>query len=173
MAGITVDDRAFLSSLTAALKQLDRDGEAILHDVGAQVVDKAKSLAPRLKTPDPRYTPGHLAASIGMEAGRDAQGPWIDVGTKAEYALFVEYGTFKDRPQPFMRPAQGLAARAIRSSGGRGRLTGTRARLFKTRAAKRTIIRRALGSGQITGAEARGLSRQVSSTFRFRARRRR
>lgn len=37
--------------------------------------------------------PGHLRDSIGVRAGRDGEGPYVDVHATADYALPVELGS--------------------------------------------------------------------------------
>lgn len=173
MAQISLDDRAFRASFQQAVNDMNREGEQVLLDTGRVVVERARELAPKDKRLDPRFPPGELALSIEALPGRTAQGPFVDVGTRKRYALFVEYGTYKDRAQPFLRPALGLAANAIRSASIGTRKQSPRARAFAVRASKRTLIRRALQKRQINATQARQLSRQISSTFRFRARRKR
>ncbi len=48
---------------------------------------------------------GRLSNSITHEMGVDADGPYSDVGTNVEYALFVELGTSRAAAQPYLRPA--------------------------------------------------------------------
>lgn len=56
-----------------------------------------------------RYCPvdtGRLRSSIRSSGVReDGKGLYVEVGTNVEYATFVEFGTRRQRPQPFLRPA--------------------------------------------------------------------
>lgn len=64
--------------------------------------------------PGPQVRTGRLRGSITWRLGRDAIGPYADVGTAVHYALFVEMGHRVVRagrvvghapPYPFLRPA--------------------------------------------------------------------
>jgi HK97 gp10 family phage protein len=48
---------------------------------------------------------GRLRSSINHQLAHDGQGLLALVGTNVEYAIFVELGTSRTRPQPFLRPA--------------------------------------------------------------------
>jgi len=64
-----------------------------LEIIGENIVADAKAFAP-IKT-------GRLRNSIGKTVfGRE-----LEVYAEAEYAAYVEYGTSRMRPQPFLRPA--------------------------------------------------------------------
>lgn len=120
MAGIEVDYKAFVGGLETAMREYDRASEQEVRTYGQSVVSAARALAP-VRT-------GALASSIGLEAGREETGPYIDVGTQERYAVYVEFGTFKDRAQPFMRPALSMAAGATASVGGHVTRSGPRVR---------------------------------------------
>lgn len=53
----------------------------------------------------PRVRTGRLRASISHAIGKDEQGLYADVGSNVEYAGFVELGTRRNRPYPYLRPA--------------------------------------------------------------------
>jgi HK97 gp10 family phage protein len=84
---------------------------------------EAKSRAPVLSTPTPARTPGELRDAIQdvtklkrrQEAGVARVGLRHDKekGTQSPgvYGLFVEYGTYKTKAQPYMRPAYDTANR--------------------------------------------------------------
>lgn len=80
----------------AAVRAADAVGDA-----ADETRDAAKSLAPKLT--------GALADSITVEGG----GLEREVTTGVPYAIFVEYGTYKDAPQPFMWPAASVADRVL------------------------------------------------------------
>lgn len=96
-SGIDVDSAAFLSGLTRAVEALELRSERDLARVGLRVQNAARSFCP--------VDTGRLRSSIQYVPGRDALGPFFDVGTNVEYAPFVEYGTSRTRAQPFLRPA--------------------------------------------------------------------
>jgi HK97 gp10 family phage protein len=62
--------------------------------VGANIVDVAKELVP--------VDTGFLQSSIYHQM--IDQGT-VEVGAEAEYASYVEMGTYKSSPQPYLRPA--------------------------------------------------------------------
>ena len=67
---------------------------ATLNEIAEGVVEQAQGLAP-VKT-------GRLRASIGITAQGDN---FVEVSATAPYAGYVEFGTIKMSPRPFMRPA--------------------------------------------------------------------
>jgi len=73
--------------------KLEREVEAELDVVGADMVDLAKSLVP-VRTGFLRDSMHHLVTGFNLDFLADAQ-----------YALYVEMGTYRMTPRPFMRPA--------------------------------------------------------------------
>ena len=69
----------------------------------AKVAESAKEHA--TGRPGPEVRTGHLRDSITWRLRKDDTGLYADVEAEAEYALFVEEGTRKMRPYPFLRPA--------------------------------------------------------------------
>jgi len=61
-------------------------------------------------TRGPRVRTGRLRTSIAHELGRDFAGLYVDVGTNVVYGRYLELGTDRMRPYPFLLPA--LAAGA-------------------------------------------------------------
>ena len=53
----------------------------------------------------PRVQTGRLRSSITWEIGRDSQGLYADIGTNVPYGKWLEYGTDRMRPYPFLGPA--------------------------------------------------------------------
>ena len=92
--GFTYDARVLERLLTgsAMARELGRRAE-----LGTQ---EAKRLCPTSpaghedpESPDAWLPPGHLRSSIRWELGRDAQGLYVDIGTDAAEAPYVEFGT--------------------------------------------------------------------------------
>lgn len=102
-AGVDLDDAAFRAALPVALAAIRLRTEADLSRLGLIVQNEARKLCP--------VDTGRLRSSIQHQPGRDARGPYVDVGTNVEYAPFVEYGTSRTWAQPYMRPALLLASR--------------------------------------------------------------
>lgn len=92
-----MDATGFLLGLQAAVARMEVNGEKGLARVGLRVQNAARQLCP--------VDTGRLRSSIVSQPGRDARGPYVDVGTNVEYAPFVEFGTSRAPAQPFLRPA--------------------------------------------------------------------
>lgn len=70
----------------------DRKKQALT--AGATIVEaEAKVRAP--------VDTGQLRGSIGYEVGESE----AKIGTIVDYSIFVEFGTSRQRPQPYLRPA--------------------------------------------------------------------
>lgn len=95
--GFQLDDAAFLSGVHIALADFQVESAQAVNQAGEQAAAIAQRLAPK--------ETGELASSIQSTSGRDNQGPYADVGADVRYATYVEFGTSKMRPQPFLRPA--------------------------------------------------------------------
>ena len=93
MSNLEIDARAFLASL-------DEYQEDVLEGLQQNIEKAALTLEKNAKQNCPVDT-GKLRASITTEVGKLE----AEVGTNVEYALCVEFGTSKQKAQPFMRPA--------------------------------------------------------------------
>ena len=93
MSNLEIDARAFLSSL-------DKYQENVLERLQKDIEKAALTLEKNAKENCPVDT-GRLRASITTEVGNLE----AEVGTNVEYATSVEFGTSKQKAQPFMRPA--------------------------------------------------------------------
>lgn len=60
--------------------------------------------------PGPMVRTGRLRGSITWALGEDTQGLFADIGSNVEYAGFVENGTDRARPYPYLRPALAAAS---------------------------------------------------------------
>lgn len=96
-SNIDVDADAFMDGLQAEMARMVLKSEQSLLRLAIDVQNKAKIFCP--------VKSGRLKGSITHAPGRDAIGPYVTVGTNVEYAGHVEYGTSKQRAQPYMRPA--------------------------------------------------------------------
>jgi Bacteriophage HK97-gp10, putative tail-component len=162
---ITFDTAAFVRALGEALQDFHGDAASYVDQLGGAVLGVASALVPRRT--------GRLASSLILEAASGPRGPYVEVGTRVDYAMFVEFGTYKDRAQPFMRPALASVARGIKFSGGRSTRTSGRAALFTRRQRAREALRTLHAGGHITSGQAREASRQISNRIRYRRPRRR
>lgn len=53
----------------------------------------------------PRVRTGRLRSSITWHPGRDANGPYVDIGTPVIYGRYLETGLRNGATYPFLRPA--------------------------------------------------------------------
>lgn len=83
--------------LSKASRDIKDDALGVAKEVISKVESTAKQLAPR--------DSGTMANSISSEA--EAGGGYVtaEAGPTERYAVFVEFGTYKDAPQAFMGPA--------------------------------------------------------------------
>lgn len=77
------------------LKATDEAIYNALEIIGNKAADYAAALAP--------VDTGRLRNSLTSEVHMDEKAVYI--GTNVEYAPFVELGTYKQRPQPYLKPA--------------------------------------------------------------------
>ena len=71
----------------------------ILHKIGLDIVNDAKFNIVQ----NGSVRTGNLLNSINIL--EEEQGKSVTVGTEVEYAPFVEFGTFKQQPKPYLHPA--------------------------------------------------------------------
>lgn len=167
---LTMDATEFERGIAAGFEEYRLDADAFCVHVADKVKGLAVALAPVLKAPTRERTPGELRASIvATPLLRDARGPFVAIGTSISWAKYVEFGTHKMAPRPFLRPAFASAASAL---GALGSAVGPGGVGTAKRMAARAKLRRAVRRGQMTSAEARKASRTISLTMRSRTRRR-
>lgn len=112
-----------LEGLPGLKAALERKVEELRASSEVAVAEEVKAIEEDARSTAPRLT-GELEEDIESSA----EGLRGEVKSTSRHSVFMEFGTFKDEAQPFMRPA---AERARRR--------------FPTRAA--AIIRAALGGG--------------------------
>lgn len=106
-ASVDFNTDAWVRGLQAAVREvrLRTDGDLL-------------RLALSIQNAARRYSPvdtGRLRSSIQASAlKRDRRGSYVEVGTNVEYAPYVEFGTIRQAPQPFLRPAFLEAAQRMR-----------------------------------------------------------
>lgn len=163
---IDLDDKAFLAAMPGAIEELKGEGTLFIVQVADKVVARAKVLAPKRT--------GALADSIHADPPvREPPGVVVEVaagGSGIRETIFMEYGTYKDRPQPYMRPALAEAATGLRGLGLDARLiSDNQARLFLRRQRARAIVRKQQEHGlKLTPAEARVVGSTISQRLRYR-----
>jgi len=86
-----------VSAFTGKARTIDRDTAGELGKTVRDAVQTAKQLAPRRT--------GELADSIGGEVTVTPAGPAAEWGPTARHGLFVELGTSKMAPQPYLLPS--------------------------------------------------------------------
>lgn len=101
-ASYFLDASAFLGAMKKTRSVLDIAGLSMIEATGEQVVMFAQSFSPDLT--------GDLRESIKVQgSGIDGRGPFVDVGTTEDYAIYQEFGTEHNPAHPFMRPALAAA----------------------------------------------------------------
>lgn len=85
----------------AALNKLFESPEG---PVGKDLVKRALRVERRAKQLAPVDT-GRLRSSIEHDVGRDSRGLVARIGTDVTYAIYLEFGTRRMTPRPFLRPA--------------------------------------------------------------------
>jgi phage gpG-like protein len=71
---------------------------------GVRVEAAAKSFATG-NGGGPHVRTNRLRSSISWSLGEDAVSIYVDVGTAVEYGAYVELGTVRSKPYPYLRPA--------------------------------------------------------------------
>jgi HK97 gp10 family phage protein len=95
--GKTLARRAIVVEGTAK-RSMSSGGGRSYRRGGVTHVASAPGTAPAVDT-------GRLRASITHELGRDSRGLYARIGTNVRYAVYLELGTRRMRPRPFLRPA--------------------------------------------------------------------
>lgn len=83
---------------------IDGLDDAITQEVGEEVYKKGLEIESEAKWLAPVDT-GRLRGSINTEAKGKGKKVEVEVGTDVEYAVSVEFGTFKQSAQPFLIPS--------------------------------------------------------------------
>lgn len=94
-------DVSDLKKLATELRNVRKDVTAdtlkITRDSGERIQKKAKATAP--------VETGELRNSIKVSKSRSRQNISVTVTAESDHAVFQEFGTTRNPPRPFMRPA--------------------------------------------------------------------
>ena len=99
MSNIVFDSAGLRALLKSASGPVARD----LARRAVRVESQAKINA--TGRPGPNVISNRLRSSITWELGNDEIGLYVDVGSNVEYAEFVEKGTDRSGPFPYLEPA--------------------------------------------------------------------
>lgn len=101
-----LDYKAFLKGVELSTPFLESLALVDVRARAERIAETAKSLAPVGSAEEGDPDPGALREDIGIKAeGIDAKGPYVDVGTREPYGMYVEFGTADMAAEPFLRPA--------------------------------------------------------------------
>lgn len=102
---IEFDTAAWESAVATEFARLNIESEKDLLDLAHDIERGMKDGAP-LST-GKRISRRHARSSIDVKQGRDRRGVYVDVGPtrKGFWLAFYEFGTSRQPPRPFMRPA--------------------------------------------------------------------
>lgn len=90
---------------TAAIKsKIARAIKDGLGRIGMKAEGYAKDLCP-VGTPESTGIPGYIGGTLRNSITHITIGDSVMIGSNVEYAPYVEYGTSKQRAQPYLRPA--------------------------------------------------------------------
>ena len=91
-----------LTDLMAGLEkewaQVEARGEEAVKSTAKKIEATSKEMAPKGDRP-------HSGPKIIDSIRTDGKGTFREVGPTARHGRFMEFGTFKDAPQPYMGPA--------------------------------------------------------------------
>lgn len=78
--------------------------------VGQDLIRRATAVANQARLnasrrPGPMVDTGRLRSSITYAVGNDSEGIYADVGTNVDYGLYLELGTSRMPPYPYLAPA--------------------------------------------------------------------
>ena len=94
-----------LGHLKAALAKAGSDTRRGAEEAVAEEVEAIRA--------DARRIAPHRTGDLERHIDSEADGLHGTVKSKARHAGFVEHGTYKDKAQPYMRPASELARRRL------------------------------------------------------------
>lgn len=101
-AEVTITD----NNIDVAREAMDDAISLALHEIGMQAVNYAKLELNRPKPhADGKVRPNVDTSTLVNSITHQVQGDTAYVGTNVEYAAYVELGTRKSRPYPYLVPA--------------------------------------------------------------------
>ena len=95
----------YLAQSTGAIETAIRRGTSRVQREARRLVSQQASPPPSAPGEPPHLATGTLARSIEMETFRDGADLVGRVGTNLKYGRFLEFGTARMAPRPFLRPA--------------------------------------------------------------------
>lgn len=104
---VLVWNHAVLNGFFRTAPARDLAQRAIRVETAAKL--NASHSPPSVTGSGPAVRTGRLRSSITWRLGEDAEGLYAEIGTSVEYASFVEYGTDRAGPRPFLVPALAAA----------------------------------------------------------------
>lgn len=109
MADVIYNEGALHALLTGPQGPVARD--LALRAIRVEAAAKQNASHPRPSVPGsgPAVRTGRLRSSISWRVLADASGVYADIGTNVEYAAYVELGTERMAPRPYLRPALAAA----------------------------------------------------------------
>ena len=102
---VEFDTAAWERAVETEFARLNIGSEKDLVDLATDIRDQMRATAP--VSTGKRIARRHARSSIEVKQGRDRRGFFADVGPtrKGFWLAFYEFGTSKQPPRPFMRPA--------------------------------------------------------------------
>ena len=98
---IEIDDAKILAKFQRIINEAPRACEDIVSNLGAVALTEARNKVP--------VDTGALKGSLTLEVERNGDQSSATVGSNLEYAPSVEYGTSRQSPQPYLKPAKEVA----------------------------------------------------------------
>lgn len=98
---IEIDDKAVLEKFKQIANDVPKATEDMIANVGAVALTEARNNVP--------VDTGALKGSLTLEVDKSGDKSSAVVGTNLEYAPYVEEGSSRGVPQPFMKPAKKVA----------------------------------------------------------------
>ncbi len=76
---------------------------AAMEEIGVQAESNVADITP-VGTPESTGKPGYIGGTLKGSIDHAAQGDTVHIGTDVEYAPYVEFGTYKMKAKPYLKP---------------------------------------------------------------------